>query len=141
MADISCNWDLYFDAIPIRPRVPEDPTLLTNFDIDRLPLYRRAIELYKRRYNEDILWISDEATNIYGDPVRGCVSLHTSVHKELGPFWRIYEALRDGKYCSITFKKPMEYRHWRSEFGTFKRRLEKKAEENGIIIVDYLSAF
>jgi len=71
-------------------------TLRTNFDSERLPLYKKAIEEFEKTEPKGLI-ISDEAYDIYGSRLSSSMSLHDSTGRDLSKFWRIFDRLRDEK--------------------------------------------
>jgi hypothetical protein len=68
----------------------DKPSLLTNFRVEERPIYEEAI----RRFGDNSLVILQEAFTTNGRPLQGCNSLHCFDHKELGPFWEIFQQVK-----------------------------------------------
>jgi hypothetical protein len=114
MDNADSDWpfgDGYFNTIK---RVKGKPSLITNFEDGQLPLYTRAIRIWEIRCNKNIktLWIEKNATDVYGNVLNTCSSLHLNPSQDLSAFWRIFEALRDGK-PPIKIPKPIEHSDWK----------------------------
>jgi len=71
----------------------EEENLLTNFRNSQLPTYQKALEIYSKRFNDDTLYISEEAYDRRGNSLSDCHSLRYTEGKERGDFWRIFEEL------------------------------------------------
>jgi hypothetical protein len=67
----------------------EEEDLLTNFNENELPLYKKAIQ----EFGDDTLFISDEAYTSNGYEINGYYSLRTTAHKDRSDFWRLFEIL------------------------------------------------
>lgn len=69
----------------------EDTSLVTNFSKSDRCLYERAIELSE--HSE--LYISDDATDIYGNRLPHLLALRSREFKSLTYFWDVYEQLNE----------------------------------------------
>jgi len=65
--------------------------LVTNFRKTELEKYHKAIKLY----GSDNLYITDDATDVYGNPLPHLFALRCKEPQNLSRFWRIFESLED----------------------------------------------
>lgn len=68
--------------------------MLTNFENDELPRYKKAIELFEKKYEDKGFYISDKAYDCCRNLLEGNSSLHyAGKARDLGHFWRIFDSL------------------------------------------------
>jgi hypothetical protein len=67
----------------------EEDDLLTNFNEDKLPIYKMAIE----EYGDDTLYIDEEAYDRRGNKITGYYALRTYSNKDRSSFWSIYRSI------------------------------------------------
>jgi hypothetical protein len=68
--------------------------MLTNFGNDELPRYKKAIELFEKKYGDRGFHISDKACDCCRSPLKGYSSLHyVGKVKDLSHFWEIFDSL------------------------------------------------
>lgn len=68
--------------------------MLTNFKNDELPRYKKAIELFEKKYGDRGFHISDKARDCCRSLLKGYSSLHyVGKVKDLSHFWEIFDSL------------------------------------------------
>ena len=65
--------------------------VLTNFDEDKLCVYKEALAIY----GKSDMYIRDIAYDIRGRRIDGFKSLHAIGNKDRSDFWRIFDRVRD----------------------------------------------
>ena len=65
-----------------------EETFVTNFSVSDMPKYEVIIKQSGMNF-----WVSDEAFDIDGNPLKGFLSLHTSDRSSLTQFWRNFNEL------------------------------------------------
>jgi hypothetical protein len=72
-------------------KAPDNSTMVTNFDKNRLPIYEKAIQEYDK---SEILYIKEDAYDMNGD-FTGDMSLHCSEKgTDLSDFWDIFDKIK-----------------------------------------------
>ena len=68
---------------------------ITNFDAKQRPIYEKAIRMFKEQFNDDGLYIKDDAFDVSGHNNKNKNSLHYK-HKGRGlrDFWDIFYSIK-----------------------------------------------
>lgn len=86
--------------------------LVTNFSKYREPIYREAIE----KYGDSRFYISYEAFDVFGDPVKNSYSLRMNSEsgrvEDLSSFWRIFDSISRTMEMIETWKHEKKYYWW-----------------------------
>ena len=69
---------------------PGEVSLITNFDKSDLHIYQKAIELS----GHSELYITDDATDIWGNRLTYLLALRSKERQDLSDFWDIFEQIR-----------------------------------------------
>jgi hypothetical protein len=72
-------------------RFDDDLDFVTNFYKEDLPFYKKAVYIF----NDEDLFISDEAYDCYGNKLEGCFSLRYVGDNLLTGFWNILNNIRN----------------------------------------------
>ena len=106
--------------------------LMTNFNNSELVRYKLGIKLYKEKTNDKTLYISDKAYDRHDRLIDGDYSLHCTVRKEFGDFWKILEDLSKS---SVQIKKIISDITIRIESLTEDKMFKKSDFKNGMVIL------
>ena len=71
--------------------LPEDASLVTNFNKSDRPLFEKAIELSEHHE----LYITDDAVDIYGNRLSHLLALRSRECTSLSYFWNVYNQIRE----------------------------------------------
>lgn len=72
------------------------PRAIMNFDRSQRELYQKAIDTW----GKGRLFITDNAIDVFGDPVPYCLALNTSANKDISDFWEILQKLKSDSAVS-----------------------------------------
>lgn len=88
--------------------------LLTNFEDSRRYVFMKAIDIYRRKYGVDTIFICSEASDVTGRILPNHSALYCP-HDigDLSAFWEIHNKLRDGKCWEISIPKPITFYAYR----------------------------
>lgn len=67
----------------------KEPSLITNFDKSDLHIYQKAIELS----GHSELYITDDATDIWGNRLTYLLALRSKECQDLSDFWDMFEQI------------------------------------------------
>jgi hypothetical protein len=78
----------------MKDKAPDSDTLVTNFSVNRLPIYEKAIQKFNKG---DLIYIKKEAYDIAGNIMPKNMSIHCDKWVDLSDFWNIFEEIKNKK--------------------------------------------